>query len=440
MNDRRRRFVACVLAVGLLVPAPAALAAPSRPSGTPDPSFGTRGVQVIDLPGADLPIGMVALPGGRVAVLITSDREPVSVVVLGRDGRPVRSFGRGGVAAIGLGREVDPVGVAADRSGRLYVAATAVSAGTVPDARAVVVRLTASGALDRTYGRNGVATTPIGDATPVDATPVAFALGPAGDVVFAGAVAAGGYYAAAGTAALIRLRPDGWIDDRFGVGGVVPLGNRDLLPAIGGVAVDASGRVVVAEEGFVTAHAVDEVTLRRFARDGKPDLTFGVTGVARVDVPGADRSARVVTHDARGRILVHGATWNRFPFSATNDHEEGWPPFVARLRSDGSMDPSFGRRGAAVVHRDARGRGLLWTGGLAVDGDRVFFTSLFDRPTTLRHAVVALTPTGSLDTRFAPASPELDNVSEIVVGRDRVVVAGTKSWRTGGTVVMAFRR
>jgi uncharacterized delta-60 repeat protein len=128
----------------------------------------------------------------------------------------------------------------------------------------------------------------------------------------------------------------GDLDPAFGIGGLV----RDPMPDNGaqakGVAIDASGRIVVA--GTTSVNVIDgNFGVLRLDSNGSPDASFGNGGrVSYGYVAGSGEEAYGVAVQADGRIVVGGTS---FTIPTLND-------FAAlRLEADGSIDTSFGNHG-----------------------------------------------------------------------------------------------
>ena len=128
----------------------------------------------------------------------------------------------------------------------------------------------------------------------------------------------------------------GDLDPTFGAGGFV----RDPMPDNGAqataVAIDGSGRVVVAGTSFVNAIDGNFGVLRLVA-DGTPDAAFGSGGRASHGfAAGTDEEGYGVAILADGRIVVGGTS---FDIATGND-------FAAlRLAADGAVDATFGNHG-----------------------------------------------------------------------------------------------
>ena len=171
-----------------------------------------------------------------------------------------------------------------------------IGAGSV-GADMAVVRLTVDGALDRTFGEDGVVRIPLG---PDDA----FASADAVAVQADGKIVIGGTLrflcdlddpacAEVVDGVLVRLSPEGSLDASFGTGGVVTFdahGTRTVI-APGGLVVEPAGAIVAGgDSGFVVdgdSGFVDDVRygfIARFTTSGAIDTSFGNAGVTLIDV------------------------------------------------------------------------------------------------------------------------------------------------------------
>src|SRR5439155_1042843 len=134
-----------------------------------------------------------------------------------------------------------------------------------------VVRYTAGGSLDSTFGSGGKVTTPIGD---YDDEAHAVAIDGSGRIVVAGST-----FNFDGNAdfAVVRYNTDGSLDTSFGSGGKVttPIGARD--DEAHAVAIDGSGRIVVAGSTFSGSGFFDFAVVG-YTASGSLDLTFGSGG------------------------------------------------------------------------------------------------------------------------------------------------------------------
>ena len=444
---RRWTWIVLVFAIAAASVRPAVA---SSPGGTADRHFGSHGVVHLDLPGNDDPTAMTTTTTGRVAVLIES-QEGAWIAMLTRRGTLDRGFARRGILHLDLGGHTSALSVKPVTGGGVVVAGwvfDTLPGGVAGEGHLVIAKYRRDGRLDHRFGRGGYATTELGDLTPADHGPVEFAVAPDGSLVVAaitGAVV--GYVGGAATAVLLKFRPDGSRDHRFGVRGLVPLGNRDVIPAIGGMSIDRAGRIVVGEVNqYLLGLATSELTLRRFMPGGLPDLGFGVGGVVHVSVPGEWTSLSTVTHDTRGNVLAYGDTASGLPGhvvgAAEGRRDRSWSPYAARLTSSGRLDPGFGTGGISMLHADGRRRELLWTGDLiAPVGHPPLATAMLEQTRSIAFLLIRLGPTGRVDRSFGDRGavdlPMSTAITLTVVGTS-VIVAGNRSWQHGGTILAAY--
>jgi uncharacterized delta-60 repeat protein len=102
------------------------------------------------------------------------------------------------------------------------------------------------------------------------------------------------------------------------------------------VAIQSDGRIVAA--GVVEGGALG---LARYDTDGTPDTTFGIDGVVTTDLTSGWDEANGVAIQANGKIVVAGRAAPGNP----------WRPWfaLARFRSDGTLDESFGDGGIVLT-------------------------------------------------------------------------------------------
>jgi uncharacterized delta-60 repeat protein len=165
--------------------------------------------------------------------------------------------------------------------------------------------------------------------------------------------------------ASLRAAP-GDLDPAFGSGGIVidPMSGNDARAHA--LAIDPSGRIVVAGESVV-AGAADFAVLR-LAADGNPDPAFAGGGrvYAGFGVNSLDEGYGVAAL-ADGRIVVGGTTF-------VSDGSGNYPDFAAlRLTVDGGVDAAFGNHGNgwATSARAGGDSGIAMTstaGGFALAG------------------------------------------------------------------------
>lgn len=321
-----------------------------RADGSRDRAYGTRGSVRLGHPGGGANgIDVTEGPAGGVLALVGT-RGPTNsgFVVHARTstGRRDAGFGVDGRRALPVVNDIEATTAGAitrDRQGRIVIA-VAKGAGGVWGT--TIVRLTAAGALDTTFGSGGTVDVP----SAAQVTPVHVEVLRNGRVVVVD------------TNRIIRLGGTGTLDTSFDVDGVLtPI--PGLGARVGGADVQPDGRIVLASPG------ADTVTVARLTSNGAPDPTFAA-GSAAVIATGELFAGGVydlaVQRDGRILFLVFGS-----------DGSVGSAPVVWRLGDDGSRDASFGTAGWRAIDApgvESVGRGLA----LASDGDAVVTGSFYD--------------------------------------------------------------
>jgi uncharacterized delta-60 repeat protein len=304
-----------------------------RADGRLDRGFGGDGVVVTDVAkGEDSASAVAIQPNGKIVVVGTATvarRDTITLVRYRRKGALDRTFGEDGIATVDAD---DATGedVAIQPDGRIVVVGTVFGTSWF-----AVARLDRLGGPDDTFHGDGIATVDVGAERAVTS---ALALQPDGKIVVAGAS-----WTEAGFdgIAVARFLAGGQVDGSFGTGGVATAeftagtdGGGDWA---GGVAIQRNGRIVVAGDAGGPAEYTSSFGVARFLGDGSLDPSFRGDGTARTNFTKWDDSASDVAILADGKIVaagVAGFAWGSLPTFA-----------LARYRVDGTLDPSFGDGG-----------------------------------------------------------------------------------------------
>lgn len=133
-----------------------------NPAGTPDPAFGGGKPVTVDFGGTDHGRAMLIQPDGKIVVVgDTSGTAPGAVVArLNADGTLDQNFGQGGKVTVTTGGFLDATEVALEKDGKILIAGRTVNAKSGQDFG--VARLQPGGALDTTWGKDGVASHDLG--------------------------------------------------------------------------------------------------------------------------------------------------------------------------------------------------------------------------------------------------------------------------------------
>jgi uncharacterized delta-60 repeat protein len=260
-----------------------------------------------------------------------------AAVVLGSPGTAVasppgrldRSFGDAGRAQAAFGgKRAEAQAVA--MQGHEVVAAGVV--GDESDEDLAVVRLTADGALDRTFGggdgrfvRDVFGGADIANAIAVLPDDRILVAGQAYDPV-----------SSSGRFVVLRLTPDGLLDRTFGGGDGVVLTRFGPGGAFGlSMTLVSDGRFVVC------GNVVDQPSafgMARYRPDGRLDRTFGAGGLATVDFAGQVEAICSAVVRAGAKVVAVGTVYDGSDYAMA----------VARVGAGGSPDPSFSGDGRAM--------------------------------------------------------------------------------------------
>jgi uncharacterized delta-60 repeat protein len=300
---------------GLDASVPVITAARYSGSGALDQSFGERGIITTRVDGAWVSQAFAAALDGDGRLLVAGysggrkgngkgsyDDWSIKTVVLRYTANGVLdpSFGAGGVASRVLvpagpqGRagmdflrydHSKTMGLTLDRQGRAVVAAAS------DEGPVVLMRYTREGALDPSFGSAGTVQTAVGPHTGLsallwDADGRLLAAGTSGE-----------------TGVLLRYSADGALDATFGDGGIrkTPL-SEDMR--VSAALREADGHVLVVASGMNT------VQLARFDRDGKPDQAFGTNGVINTAAEDGVTTTAGLAIDEKGTPIVTAAGQN----------------------------------------------------------------------------------------------------------------------------------
>jgi uncharacterized delta-60 repeat protein len=302
-----------------------------------------------------------------------------------------------------------------------------VAVGTGTDAHNhsafALVRYTKNGALDSSFGSHGIVTTAIlSNAGGADAV-----LQPDGKIVVAGSASdtsGKGYFA------LARYNPSGSLDASFGSGGIVTTA-LGFYSNVAGVALQADGKIVAA--GATDVNDTTVAALVRYNPNGSLDPTFGSGGKVRTPIgPYAFLSDVAIQTD--GRIVAAGS-------GVTSNYEQ--EVAVLRYLTNGSLDPTFGSGGKVLtkIGYYAFGTSLA----IQSDGRLVVGADGVDANFKQVFALARYKTDGSLDTSFGSSGVTTLAIGSVAFANSvalqsdgKIVEAGGNS--SGGAFTFALAR
>jgi uncharacterized delta-60 repeat protein len=296
------------------------------------------------------------------------------------------TFGNGGKLTGHLQGVTSPVSqVAFLPDGRYFVS------GDTSNLDFAASRLNADGSTDPTFGNGGSTTVTV---TPASDFVDGQAIQPDGKLVLVGS----GFFnpSASGIGgAVVRLTADGQPDPTFAFGGTATVFVTGRQTVLSGVAIQPDGGIVLAGLAGDPTTGQEVAVVARLTADGKADPTFGTDGVTTFQV-GPNTKLQGVVLQRDGRIVVVGTT-EPTP-NGTGDvlgpiAVSGGDLLVARLTSDGQLDPAFGTGGTVTVDFGGGDTGRVIT--LQSDGKIVAGGA-----TDTDFDAARLNPDGSLDATF----------------------------------------
>jgi uncharacterized delta-60 repeat protein len=354
---------------------------PTPGDGVLDPSWGGDGSVEGRVDGDEAAInGIDVQPDGRIVAAMriagTGNAAAPALFRFLPDGTPDPAFGSDGAVLVPPGPGPDYLSATlVQPDGKILAAGSLSKLLQAPEIilfDPVLLRFEADGSVDTTFGDQGRAVFE----PSAGEVAVALSLDADGSILVV--------VKESSSAALTRFLPDGSLDTAYGVSGVATLDVRN--PAI---AVQSDGRLIIA--GEVAGNPDTEYGVRRYARDGTLDVTFGDAGVVLFgkltsDYPGA--SVAVAKDDS----IVVG-------YPLLSDGLVSYDMVLERLSPGGAPDASFGE-GGRVVHNAADQDHVR---ALAVQDDGSVLAAGTLGPGALKSAanLTRFRPDGTVDPDFA---------------------------------------
>ncbi|MEP6646060.1 MAG: T9SS type A sorting domain-containing protein [Saprospiraceae bacterium] len=302
-------------------------------SGYLDTTFGDHGMLVKDLDkhATDFIRDGVLQPDGRIVVTgYTGTPATIFVMRFLSDGDPDTDFGDNGVVRLNFGGSTSRGhAVALQSDGRIVVAGEYLT-GSIYDF--CLARLNADGSPDSTFGVAGKVISDLGTDFEY---PNALAIQTDGKIVAAGRVESKTF----SDMAVVRYLSDGQMDPDFGSGGLVVTNFREEDEA-NDVLIQPDGKIVIG--GYTALQAVGDFALVRYLQDGTPDESFGDHGKVETDLAGESELARSILLQPDGKIVATGLA-HYFNIFQTADFG------IVRYNEDGSLDSSFSDDGMAIL-------------------------------------------------------------------------------------------
>jgi uncharacterized delta-60 repeat protein len=201
----------------------------------------------------------------------------------------------------------------------------------------VVARFNAGGTLDTSFDGVGYAVTPFGPSGPGEQCN-AVAVQADGMIVSAGYT----YETGASHVALTRHTASGQLDPLFGTGGKLVInasGSANGASEAKALLVQPDGKLLIAGYAF-SAGGNGDFLLMRLNADGSPDPGFGSAGITRTPIGASEDIANAMVRQPDGRIVLAGSV-----YAAGGQRDFA----LARYTTAGVLDPSFGSNGLVTT-------------------------------------------------------------------------------------------
>lgn len=273
--------------------------------GTPDATFGVGGSVIVDFYGySEIAYSPLLQPDGKILVVgavANGSNDDFFAIRLLANGTLDDTFSGDGKIAIAVGSGTDVCLDAALQADGKIVLAGYSSNGSNDDI--AVVRLTGTGVLDTTFDTDGKATTPVGTGTD---RAYSVAVQADGKILVGGYAAMTN-----NDFALVRYTAAGALDTTFGTGGngKVTTAFGTGTDVAWHIAVQADGKIVVG--GYANQGATgDDFALARYDSSGALDPTFDGDGKASSHFGTSTDQCFSLDVQPDGKIVTTGIAWN----------------------------------------------------------------------------------------------------------------------------------
>ncbi len=297
------------------------------------------------------------------------------------DGLLDLGFGNQGKVQIHIGPQDEGRAAAIQADGKIVIAGSGKKPGT--DFGFLVLRFTADGNLDSSFQASDGYTLTTFPGTAAIAN--AIAIQPDGNLVVGG-VAYNGF-------ALVRYHPDGSLDNSFDFDGRVVTGFSAQAVATA-VLIQPDGKIIA------TGYTDGDYAAVRYNPDGSLDTTFGNGGRAVVPFDFITTNSTAAALLPSGKILLVGTTYI---------DTKGYFA-IARLKSSGSLDKSFGTEGKVLTQLVGKNDVAK---SIVVQANGKFIVGGFaeNPPNGLDFALVRYEADGDLDKSFGNGGKTLTNLN-----------------------------
>ena len=311
-----------------------------NPDGTLDKTFGAGGKVQTDFPGlAAVASSVVIQPDGKIVVAggafpLFTFLGNFKVVRYNSNGSLDTSFGDGGIVTTTFPEGSYAFDVALQADGKIIAAGTVFvvfNPGESSNTDFALARYDPDGTPDATFGNGGQVST---DFLGLEDDALAVLIQPDGKIV---AVGSANDPATFYDFAAVRYLSNGTLDATFGMAGKVhtDFGDQNFDRARS-AALQPDGRIVAAGFAISQNGGVQNFAVAQYTSNGVLDTSFSTDGITQIDFGSCCQSANKVILQPNDKIITIG-------YANTESSDSDF--LLARLTSDGSLDPTFGAGG-----------------------------------------------------------------------------------------------
>lgn len=194
---------------------------------------------------------------------------------------------------------------------------------------------------------------------------------------------------------IVAYNADGGLDYAFGSNGFASI-SFDADDRANAVAVQINGKILVA--GKAANGSQYNLVVVRYNANGTLDNTFGIAGIATLEIDFFDSEATSIALQTDGKIVVTGLSHDQF--------NDGFYAILARFNANGTLDNTFGTNG--VVDLPA-GNGYAGK-SVAIQADGKIVIACASQSSLGDFVVIRCNANGSIDTDFGIAGKVSTNV------------------------------
>lgn len=382
-----------------------------EPDGSLDNSFSGDGRQVSDLTQTyNVAFALAIQPNGRILTAGVSG-DHYAVARYKQDGSADSSFNGNGERVIPIGDVSQARTLVVQPDGKLIVAG--VSKTTLRQDDLTTLRLHPDGSTDSSFSDDGIQTTDFGNTVDLLQS---VALQPDGKIVVAGTTSVHDYGDVIDIV-VVRYNADGSFDHSFSEDGYLIRSIDEFSDHANSVIIQTDSKILIAGNTNLRGSYL----VIRYQSDGTPDNSFGLDGLMTSFWPVSWAYFNAIAVQKDGKITAGG---NKFAVTADG---VGAQPFIARYKSNGELDSSFGSMGTRELAFPAGYEKMV----IQSDGKYLIGGSYSALPARL-FALARYNPDGSIDSSFSDDGLILDSIgtsnylSSLAVQPDgKIVVSGT---------------